>query len=67
MREARDILTRTNEDSSVHAYYGRDKQENPQEFIAPLSKELKYTEEEIELLEDGIKRIPISEVNFLLS
>lgn len=52
--------------SSVHAYYSRDKEKDPQEFIAPLSKKNKYTTEEIDLLEKGIKKITIEEAMSLL-
>lgn len=48
------------ETSDVHAYYSRNKEEDTQAFIPPLSKD-KYTDEEIELLEEGIKKIDMTE------
>lgn len=51
-------------DSSVHAYYSRNKEEDPQEFIPPLAN--KYTESDIEMLEKGIKKITLEDALGLL-
>jgi hypothetical protein len=51
-------------ESPVHAYYSRDKEEDPQKFEPPLSN--KYSEPELEMLEKGIKRITLEETLSLL-
>jgi hypothetical protein len=51
-------------ESPVHAYYSRDKKEDPQKFEPPLSN--KYSESELEMLEKGIKRVSLEETLSLL-
>lgn len=66
MNNKHEIINNQEELSPTHAYYSRNKEENPQEFDAPLTKNLKYTDEEIEMLENGIKKISLQEALSLL-
>jgi len=66
MKNKHEILSSANTLSPAHAYYSRDREENPQELVPPLTSKNKYTDEEIELLENGIKKITLEDALSLM-